>query len=63
MPESIALNSLDPGMRRDDEKRTNEKLPDYLDFLEWVTEQFRGGGVVSMDVGRMDAAVKPARMY
>jgi hypothetical protein len=57
MPESIALKSLDPGMRRGDEKRINQK------FLKWVTERFRGGGVVCMDVGRMDAAVKPTRMY
>ena len=27
MPESIALNSLDPGMRRDDGKRINQKFP------------------------------------
>jgi hypothetical protein len=27
MPESIALHSLDPGMRRDDEKRINQKFP------------------------------------
>jgi hypothetical protein len=26
MPESIALNSLDPGMRRDDAKRINQKF-------------------------------------
>jgi len=26
MPESIALHSLDPGMRRDDEKRINQKF-------------------------------------
>jgi hypothetical protein len=57
MPESVALNSLDPGMRRGDEKRINQK------FLKWVTEQFRCGGVVSMNGGRMDAAVKCTRMY
>jgi hypothetical protein len=33
MPESIALHSLDPGMRRDDEKRINQKFPKPC----WIT--------------------------
>jgi hypothetical protein len=31
MPESIALNSLDPGMRRDDEQRINQQFPSSHD--------------------------------
>jgi hypothetical protein len=34
MPESIALNSLDPGMRRDDEKRINQKFLSLLGRIE-----------------------------
>ena len=30
MPESIALNSLDPGMRRDDAKRISQKFLRYV---------------------------------
>jgi hypothetical protein len=32
MPESIALNSLDPGMRRDDEKRIHQKFLEFFSF-------------------------------
>ena len=33
MPESIALNSLESGMRRDDEKRINQK---FLRHMRWA---------------------------
>ena len=33
MPESIALNSLDPGMRRDDEKRINQRFPKCISAI------------------------------
>jgi hypothetical protein len=33
MPESIALNSLDPGMRRDDAKRLNQKFLNRFEIV------------------------------
>jgi hypothetical protein len=40
MPESIALHSLDPGMRRDDEKRINQKIPKWTQpMLATLTDE------------------------
>ena len=52
MPESISLHSLDPGMRRDDEKRINQKFLSVIAILLYClgTTAARGADVVGQSV-------------